>query len=293
MNLTTKTSYKAHAGIKQSDTSKDAALDVFIPALSSLVAKRLKRDFETATYRVWLDGNGKSYMKLPQWPVTRIYEVSLHAQDVAEVTFTGGSRANINCDGTSINLFSISTAGVETDTAVVLATYPTITELVAQITAQTGWTATADSEMGDDYSVVIKPFDSQWCQSPDTVDLQIPDESTGVRLVSQTNRMIELTSGSCFPHGRSNVWCWYTAGYTLPTDGELGSGNVPEGLQMLMFQTIKDAVDIAKRDGTLKSEKIGGYQYTVSEAIAGGSITLVGLIERRIEEWLLYGAREV
>jgi len=271
MSLTNKTKYKAFAGIKSSNISNDPALNRIIPAVSDLVQNQCQRTFALTEYRKWFDGSGSPQQFIPDWPITRIYEVSTGTEAAIKLMYTGGTRATGTYDGTTLYLWQTSTEGASTDTAITVSSFATMTLLAAEIEGNTGWTADVQSGEGTQPTSMLKPFGAAWCFDPTSCTMNRADDtSSTARIVEGTHRIIELASGGTFPRGHSNVFAWYKAGYTLPTEiGGLDAGNVPDGLEMIVNQSIQDTLDLSKHDGTLKSEKIGNYQYTMSDIAAG------------------------
>lgn len=271
MQITSLDKYKAYAGI--SGTGDDDALEEIIPAVSELIERRAGRSFTETTYRKWFDGNGRTQLRLPEWPITRIFSVAIGTVGGATVKFTGGQRASVTCDGTNIKLWDL-TAGVATDTTIILASYVTLTLLVAEINTNSGWTATVVSGQGDEASTAIRPFDTKGCLDR-TVDLELPDDGSEVRVVSETNRMIEGVNGLVsFPKSPSSVFVWYTAGYDLPADGGgVDDGNVPDGLSLVVNQIVQEVLGVSKASPELESEKIGNYQYKLRASSVDAAVS--------------------
>jgi len=150
-----------------------------------------------------------------------------------------------------------------------MADYATVTLLSTEIATNTGWSADIQGSEDNQPTYAIKPFDAAWTLDPDSYTMVIADDdSSTVRVAAQTNRAIEYASGACFPAGRGNLWVWYKAGYTLPTDASPvtgGSDNVPDGLALIVNQIVQDTLDMSKHDGTLLKEKIGNYSYEMGK----------------------------
>lgn len=270
MSLTTTAKVKAFAGI--TSTEFDDQLDAIIPLVSSLIEAQLDRTIESATYREWLDGSGERYQRVTEYPVTRIFQAAYAVNSAVSLYFSGGSMATVSVQDATLKLFSVSSAGVEADVDLDLATYPTITLLVAQINATGGWSATTETNRGSDYSLNIKPFDTQHALSPDTADLYTPDEAIDVRVADRGEYLLETIGGGGFPKGRSNVFVWYTGGYTT----------VPGGLEAFANQIALDTMYGAQRDGSLSSEKIGNYQYQVGTG--GSGVAVKGMANALVQQ---------
>lgn len=251
----------------------NAALDAASQAIANACGGRL---FEVTTYRQWLDGYGDELLYLPHWPIVRLYGCSTYAQDAIEVKFTGtGQHAQIMTEAAQVVLLSVA-SGVETETELTYAAYPTLGTLATAIAAVTGWTATVASGLSNYPSAWIRNGVSLFCLSPDTADLEIPDETNEAQAVAESDRAVRRLGGIGWPDGRSNVYAHWKAGYTLPVDGNgheslTTAGTVPEDLQAVCNMIAKGLLDAASQNqGGLQSESIGGdYSYSISEGGRG------------------------
>lgn len=266
VNLTTRFLFKQHAGI--TGTANDAVIDALIDDVSALIADVCDRVFELTTYKQWLDGSGGQTMLLPQWPITVIHKVTSDTDDVLDVKFQGdGTHADVTVDATNCTLHHVDNSGDEQSTALALATYKTVATLATAIDAVSGWTTVTRGGHDNEPTLFLMPVYGADALSPDYPTLEVPDDSYNVRIVSETDRLIERTAGFAFPCGRSNVFAWYKAGYTLPVDNAehtalATAGNVPKGLTLLVNQAIFDVYSARAHDAAMKSEKIGDYSYT-------------------------------
>jgi len=266
VNLTTRYLFKLHAGI--SVTTYDTLIDTLIDDVSELIEQACDRTFTATTYRAWLDGSGARTMMLPEWPVTNLYRVCIGSDNVLEVEYTSsGLHADISFDGTTFTLHYITSAGTETtNTTITAADNAQISDLENALEAISGWSATVRGGNSTQPTTLIKPFRARWCLNPDSMTMEVPDTGDGldVELVSETNRAIATTYGRSFPKGRSNIFVWYKAGYTLPvgTTSVTTEGTVPKGLTLVANQIINDVYMSRKDDLTLKSKKLGDYSWT-------------------------------
>jgi len=268
VNLTTRYLFKQYAGISVTTLTYDALIDRLISDACELIGKACNRTFESTTYKQWLDGNGEIRMALPQWPITRIYKVTSDTEVVMDIKFTGdGSHADVTVDATNALLHTLSDVGVEASSELALATYKTISTLSAAIELVSGWSTSVYSGTNDLATLFLKPIYGEDALSPTSASLEVPDSSYSVRLVEGTNRMIEQVNLYRFLTGRSNVFCWFMAGYTLPVDndeytGLATAGNVPGGLTNTANAIISDVFKSRKKDSTMQSEHLGDYSYS-------------------------------
>lgn len=310
MNLTTKTRYKVYSGITGS--GQDALIDVLIPMVSDQIAKYLRRDLVATTYRSWVNGTGSPILRLEQWPILSIYQVSIGTMTAGRIENTGATtkRASVSFDGTNLSLMSINSSGTETLTDLPVAT-SNLSSLKTAVEAVSGWSVTLDStDYEGEPSNMLRPLYGAPAYDPDTADLILPDSQEPVKLITEDT--IELLSdpraaggfgggsivegfdatpgiGNGFPSGAANVFVWYRAGYTLPSDASgdtpASDGTLPPGLALLVHQILQDVLSSTKLNSNLQSESIGSYSYSL-RASANGAVA--SAIENRAKDLALY-----
>jgi hypothetical protein len=311
MNLTTTTRYKSYAGI--SGTSQDTLIGILIPMVSDQIAKHLCRDLEVTTYKRWVNGTGSPILRLEQWPILNVYQVSISTMTAGYIENTGATtkRASVSFDGTNLSLMSVNASGTETLTDLPVATYKILSTLATAIEAVSGWEVTINSsDYEEEPSNMLCPIFAAPAYNPDTADLILPDSPEPVRLI--TDDTIELLLdprapggfgggsivegfdatpgiGSGFPSGAANVFVWYRAGYTLPSDASGGTpasdGTLPQGLSLLVHQILTDVLSSTKLNSNLQSESIGGYSYSLRSAANGA---VASAIENRSKDLSFY-----
>lgn len=273
-NLTTRWLYKQYAGIVQDDTTDNAIIDRLILQVAAAVEEATDRTFLETTYKTWLDGSGEQRMLLREWPIRALYKATGSVANVIEAQYTGsGFHADVTVDSTNVVLHNLTAAGAEATTNVAIATYGTVTLLAAEITATTDWTGTVLNSLGAYPTTLLRPMQAQGALSTEKATLSIPEkDGDSVQIVAGTDRLIERTLKGVFAAGRSNIFAWYTAGYTLPEDkpghGSLSTeGNLPQGLILAVNRIIKDTKAAIVIDGNFKGERIGDYAYTKDATI--------------------------
>ncbi len=289
MNLTTLALFKAYAGI--TGTTKDALITSLLPQVSAQIARYLRRDLELTTYKSWVDGNGNNFLRLDNYPITQVYHVSTGSFSVATIENTSSTviRALVTFDGVTLTLTEISTAGAETHTELAIATYKTLSALKTAVDAVSGWTMTiTSSDYNNEPSALLRPVYSEDAYNGSRADLYLPLAPSSVRVTNALDGVIELTApvttqrdtryapiapatiDEGFPEGTGNIFVWYKAGYTLPTDES--NGTLPAGLHLLVHQIINDVLSSRRFNSNLQSESISGYSYSL-RATEGGAIT--------------------
>ncbi len=310
MNLTTKTRYKVYSGITGS--GQDALIDVLIPMVSDQIAKYLRRDLVATTYRSWVNGTGSPILRLEQWPILSVYQVSIGTMTAGRIENTGATtkRASVSFDGTNLSLMSINSSGTETLTDLPVGTSKVLSSLKTAVEAVSGWHVTLDStDYEGEPSNMLRPLYGASAYDPDTADLVLPDSQEPVKLITEDTielmKSIEYFNGatgfgggsivrgfdatpgigSGFPSGSANVFVWYRAGYTLPTDSPASDGTLPQGLALLVNQILTDVLSSTKLNSNLQSESIGGYSYSL-RAAANGAVA--SAIENRAKDLDFY-----
>lgn len=305
MNLTTTARYKTYTGITGS--SQDTLIGVLIPMISDQIAKYLCRDLAVTTYKSWVDGSGSPILRLEQWPILAIYQVSIGTMTAGYIENTGATtkRASVSFDGTNLSLMSVNSSGTETLTDLPVATSKILSSLKTAVEAVSGWEVTLNStDYEGEPSNMLRPLYGAPAYDPDTADLVLPDSQEPVKLIAEDT--IELLSdpraaggfgggsivegfdatpgiGSGFPSGAANVFAWYKAGYTLPSDAS--DGTLPPGLALIVHQILQDVLSSTKLNSNLQSESIGGYSYSL-RASANGAVA--SAIENRAKDLSFY-----
>ena len=249
-NLITCNDVGKYLGVSIADATVNAKITALIAQASAAIEKVCDRTFAETEYREWYDGTGTAYLKLNQYPITRLYQVSCSAQDLARLSYAGTSpEAFASCDGVTLTLVDYEAHDLT------LATYATATTLKAVVELVTGWTLTIDSGMDSYDTRKIQPFSAYVLGAGDEYDLQIPDEAIESRVSANTKWIIE----GRFSASPLSVFVWYKAGYaTIPAD-----------LQYVATRIVSDAYRMSKRDTTFKSEKLGDYGYTAADPSSG------------------------
>lgn len=285
--LTTATRFKQYAGI--TGTSQDALITVLIAQVSAQIEQYLRRTLEATTYKVWLNGTGSPIMRLDQWPILALYQVSIISSSVGYVYNTSPtvSRATVSFDGTNLSLMEVSTSGTQTISELPVATSKVMSTLKTAIEAKSGWSCVLNSaDYNGEPSALLRPIYGQDAKDPSTADLVIPTDPEPVKVI--TEDAIELIYGDFFlpqevfptvpmqvvergfPMGTSNIFAWFKAGYTLPTDAvatptpiAASDGTLPAGLALIVHQVLQDVLSSTQLNSNLQSESLTSYSYSL------------------------------
>lgn len=299
--LTTATRFKEFAGI--TGTGQDALITTLITQVSGQIERYLRRTLESTTYRSWLNGTGSPYLRLDQWPILAIYQVSVSSSSVGYVYNSSSTvlRASVSFDGTNLVLNEVSTAGAQTTSELPVATSKVMSTLEAAVEAKTGWNMVLNSSDYDgEPSNLLRPIYGADAHDSNYANLYLPDDPDPVKVVNED--MIELlvphayadqvtfpsivrpTFTEGFPAGVGNIFCWYKAGYTMPSDTP-SDGTLPTGLALIVHQIIQDVLSSTKLNSNLQSESLGDYSYSLRSTAEGA---VASAIENRKKDLAQY-----
>lgn len=267
MNLTTVERFKSYKGLTGNE--QNAELSAIIPFVSDQVRRYLRRDLERTTYWSWENGQGAEFLRLPQWPILSVTRVATETVMIAYVTFSGDGDAYMSVGADGLTLTSIGTDGVPVTTEIPFATYKSLATMRAAVNLITGWTMTIATGYDITATRYIQPVYGRMAKTEEAF-LHVAVGALPVRLFDVDT--IEIVDGmSKFPCGIGNVFVEYTAGYTLPVGTD--AGTLPEGLELLIFQMISDVLALKDKNGSLQSESLGDYSYSLrSETGAAMSV---------------------
>jgi len=173
-------------------------------------------------------------------------------------------RAFVSFDGINVSLTSINSEGTATTSDLAITTYKILSTLQTAIEAL-GWTVElSNSSYATEPTLLLRPIFAQDALSPSTADLYLADMYEGVKLINQD--MIERTDDGYFPVGSNNIFVWYKAGYTLPTDES--DGTLPAGLLLIVHQLLNDVLSTRDKTGEFQSESLGDYSYSRGQIVS-------------------------
>lgn len=252
-----------------SSSDNDALISQIIDAVSSQIERHCDRHFCEKTYRVWLDGTGCDAMRLPQYPISRLYRVATNRECVGNITYNGAggvATASFSTSDRVLALAEVTTSGTELFVDVT-SSGRTLQNFSTQLPAVWNMTIQNLSKNGKLPASDIRPFSDWSDQSADDIDIEVPCEAINARPQAWTEDTIETVDnsgfynlGSGFPKGRSNVFVWYRAGYAT----------IPAGLQQITARIVKEVFDVTAVDTGKDSEKIGDYSYKNASPSASG-----------------------
>ena len=305
-NLATLVRFKQYAGI--TGTSQDALVTALLPQVSGAIERYLRRTLETTTYKSWLDGSGSPILRLNQYPILAIYYVAISSVTVGYIENTSSSviRASVSFDGTNLSLTEISPTGTEKTTDLPVSTSKVMSTLKTAIEAVSGWECALNStDYDSEPTIFLRPMHGQDALSESTADLVMADDPVSVKVVNED--LIELVRSPTFPtfnpqavtvpletergfpSGTANVFVWFKAGYSMPSDavGEIpaSDGTLPAGLALIVDQILQDVLSSIKLNSNLQSESLGDYSYSLRASATGA---VASAIENRKRDLAQY-----
>lgn len=270
-DLTTQYLYRKWAGVDP-NTGTDNQLSECITLASKAIETFLDRRLALATRMEWLDGHGEPWILLPEWPISALNGCAIYPLEAISITNATAKYATVATKSTGLVLTWVDSNGdTQTASAGTWATYKTMSALVGYINGLgAGWTATVEIGYSQHPTSHIRPNMTGMCHEQQYTYLYIPDQWTDVRIADQSDRTIERVFGYPFPCGRSNIFMWFAAGYTLPVDdddhaGIATAGDLPADIISVANLCTKALIDTAGQViGAATSEGAGNYSYSLS-----------------------------
>lgn len=208
-------------------TSADptAIVSVIHNGVEKWVKNYCRNNFESTSYSETYDGNGEEYIFIKHTPISSVSRIAVGTLDIVAIYNTNSySTATVSYDGTNLIL---TKDGVSTELAI--ATYSTITTLVAAINATSGWVATIQGDYGNYASSELRKVYGLNCIDSSISYLSIPDKGLTRFNVYADEGMLQNTS--LWTQGTNNIYIDYTAGYS--------SANMPDDLKLAIKKWCK------------------------------------------------------
>lgn len=254
--------FKTYIG--KTDTTDDVFLSALAVRASGAVEKYVDRTFTLTTYREIKDGLGTRDIFLDQKPITSVTLLATSREAAMSIknSSTDAYHAYIEIEDSTLTAPTMTlvvqggtNAGSNTIT---LSDHSTLTALVVAIEAlSAGWSIeTIPAELARWDPVELLPTTGQNA-TRNNVELFIPFEPRWQYVTDRDAGIITLNTPD--NKGFQDVVVKYTAGFAT----------VPEDVQQITIDLTNVYWRGRKRDGGLKSEKIGDYSYTQADTDAG------------------------
>jgi len=268
-SITSLQAVKRYLRISTSDD--DRLLTELLDSATSRIEEFCQRTFITKNYKEFISGSGTGTLSIPNFPVSSIRRIGWDRENAISVTASTASdlRATVEVQDDKIVLKRWDSAGAETETSLAFTDYKTTALMATQITATTGFTATASN------TVLTDELMRQGGQDALTNSAQLyylKSTDADYRLDEKTGRIDLLSAQSesqwypfdpnalVYPRGSHNIFVDYTAGYDQ-------FDSVPMGLQEVCWELTSVAYHQGKHDLTVASESLDGYSYATRSAV--------------------------
>lgn len=236
---------KAFLGI--TSTTDDTVLEYSIDRASAMIQRYCARNFVSQRYYEWHDTYGADRVPLKHNPVENVRFVGVGGDSVLSVASTTATdiACTISVNDTHVHLFRAASNGQETSTSITFAAHDTTVEMAAQISATTGFSASALLNVKSAYLRKVAGIDLK----NQTALLEAPTEGL-------TDYAIDYDRGVIYGptlHRYQGFLVDYSGGYaTVPYDVEQAATSIATRLYRGR-----------QRDPGVSSESLGGYSYSL------------------------------
>lgn len=276
MALTTVANVKTQLRITGSD--QDTILTDLVSAVDARLKRLIGRNIEATDYTEWHDGYLEDELALRQFPVIRVNAV-LSGEDTAlSVTYSGSAIiATVQVTESSVRLYSVSTSGSVTATDLTFASNASASAMKTAIDAVSGWSATLRNNT---LSKWLFPLGGVSVKDND-VALCYPDDICSEYRVDFASGKVGFHTSSGFPEAFYRNTATHGIGIgglhrTIPVDAghrnvlvdyRAGYETVPSDIDQVAREMVQEAFQYGLHDGTLQSENLGSYAYTLADRV--------------------------
>ena len=274
--LTSLSNLKSWLGITAS--TDDAVLERAIDRATSRIESYLERNIKERSYAEWRSGAGVDTIRLHQWPVTTVTSVFSGNIAVMVIGAKGNNlRASIAVNQETPTPAVVATytdiAGATTATSIPFATYPTVSDVAAQIGATGAFNATVTKNLR---AVQMRPRAGADCvlasmtlYGADTPSEFTYDYERGRLTIDRSWFAYWPLQKGIMPNVAKSILIEYTAGYAT----------VPDDIEQACIEVASMLYRDRRRDGNLQSEGLGDYNYSRA-TVAEMNAKLDALLER-------------
>jgi hypothetical protein len=230
-----------------SGTTDDTVLEYSIDRASAAIQRYCARNFVSQRYYEWKDTYGADRVALKHNPVESIRFVGVGGDNVISVdsTISTDIACTISVNDTHIHLFRAASNGQETSTTLNFSSHDSTVEMATQISATTGFSASALLNVKTHYLRKMAGRDLK----QQTALLEAPTEGL-------TDYAIDYDRGIVYGPTLSRyqgILVDYTGGFaTVPYDIEQAATSIATRIYRGR-----------KRDTGVSSESLGGYSYSL------------------------------
>jgi hypothetical protein len=236
---------KAFLGI--TSTTDDTVLEYSIDRASALIQRYCARNFVSQRYYEWHDTYGADRVALRHNPVENVRFVGVGGDNVISVdsTISTDIACTISVNDTHVHLFRAASNGQETSTTLTFASHDSTVEMATQISATTGFSASALLNVKTHYLRKMAGRDLK----QQTALLEAPTEGL-------TDYAIDYDRGIVYGPTLRRY-----QGFLVDYTG--GFASVPYDIEQAATSIATRLYRGRKRDNGVASESLGGYSYSL------------------------------
>ena len=256
--------------LRLTTSDDDRLLTELLDAATDRIEAFCQRTFVSADYKQFISGSGTGTLSLPNFPVTAIRRMAWSRENAISVSSATSSdlRATVEVQDDKIVLKRWDSSGSATETSLAFSDYATTSAMATQITATSGFSATADATVLTDelmrqggQDALANSAQLYYLKSTES-DYRVDEDTGRIDLLSAQfeSQWYPFDPNSVsFPRGSPNIFVDYTAGYA--------QASVPMALQEICFELVASAYFGGKHDPTVASESLDGYSYSTRNAM--------------------------
>jgi hypothetical protein len=236
---------KAFLGI--TSTTDDTVLEYSIDRASALIQRYCARNFVSQRYYEWHDTYGADRVALRHNPVENVRFVGVGGDNVISVdsTISTDIACTISVNDTHVHLFRAASNGQESSTTLTFASHDSTVEMATQISATTGFSASALLNVKSAYMRKMAGRDLK----QQTALLEAPTEGL-------TDYAIDYDRGIVYGPTLRRY-----QGFLVDYNG--GFASVPYDVEQAATSIATRLYRGRKRDNGVASESLGGYSYSL------------------------------
>jgi len=278
--LTSLANLKSWIGIN--DHGDDLQLEGAIDRASSIVESYLDRKILSRTYHEWIDAFSQRTIAVQHHPITDIKTISFGTAEAIYLTLDNADDvlATVENDGANLKFNRVNASGVASSASLAFSTYPTTSQLVAQInSAVTGFTSTLTKNA---YSYTLHRFGGRGMVEANMNLTHARDNISEYRVEFDTGRVHLLSDR--FPNYRADdrlthrfpgtfqgLFIEYTAGFSA----------VPADVEQVAIEIAAELYRLRLEDTSKNSESLGDYSYSRVSSDEKQNMTLSKLLMYR------------
>lgn len=275
-------------------TFTDQHITLNLSLATDILENYCNRQFESQEYIESVNGVGDNYIILPNYPITKISDISPDLYDGIKISVDNTIYSvGYAISNTSIIFTSIDFDGVEVETELTYATYPRMSQLSTAINSISGLSTELSTQYENEPSKKLKKdYGMIIGGQTDYLQFYKIDLQLKYSVKNKTVDVVEVNRNLY-----NSTYIRYTAGYVFPDDISIPaiSGTVPRDLSYVCNKLANLMLNSSVQDYTnpdLKSESLGDYSYTKFSKDTSSVISLMAdedkILSRYIRKTLTF-----